>query len=271
MKISNKVFAVTGAGNGIAQETVLQLLSLGAKVAAIDLDAKGLAETVRLAGEGAALSIHVVNITDRAAVAALPEAIIAEHGALDGLLNIAGIIQKFVPVNDLDYADIEKVINVNLYGVINMVKSFLPTLISRPEAYLMNVSSMGAYTPVPGQSVYGATKAAVRALTDGLHSELMKTNVAVTTVFPGAIGTKIAQNSGVMSDEQAAEQAQGAEASKFKMTSPVDAGKAIIAGIQKNKYHVFIGSDARMMDIMSRIAPKKTAALIYKKMGSLLK
>ncbi|HRD39265.1 MAG TPA: SDR family NAD(P)-dependent oxidoreductase, partial [Bacteroidia bacterium] len=71
-------------------------------------------------------------------------------------------------------------------------KSFLPHLLKRPEAHIVNISSMGGFLPVPGQSIYGATKAAVKLLTEGLRSELLDTNVRVTLIFPGAIGTNIA-------------------------------------------------------------------------------
>lgn len=205
MQISGKVFAITGAGNGIGREVTLGILKKGGHVAALDLSEEGLEQTAALAvGLPGRITTHVVNIADRDAVVALPAAIIAQHQQIDGLLNIAGIIQKFVPVNDLDWAQIDRVITVNLYGVLNTVKVFLPHLIARPEAAIVNVSSMGAYAPVPGQGVYGATKAAVAQLSRALHSELMGTNVAVTGVFPGAIGTNISVNSAVMTAEELA-------------------------------------------------------------------
>ena len=103
MQISRKVFGVTGGGNAIGREVVLGLVAKGARVAALDLSDEGLAETVRLAGDGAErISAHVVNIRDRAAVSALPAAIIEQRSQVDGLLNIAGILQKFVPVMQLE-------------------------------------------------------------------------------------------------------------------------------------------------------------------------
>ncbi|WP_394552033.1 SDR family NAD(P)-dependent oxidoreductase [Agromyces sp. MMS24-JH15] len=162
MHIANKVFVVTGAGNGIGRETTLRLLAGGASVAGVDLNADGLAETARLAGAGGRFSQHVVNITDREAVAGLPAAIEAAHGQVDGIVNIAGVIQQFMKVVDLPFSEIDKVMNVNFGGVMNMCKAFLPTLLARPEAAILNVASMGSYAPVPGQAVYGASKAAVK-------------------------------------------------------------------------------------------------------------
>jgi NAD(P)-dependent dehydrogenase (short-subunit alcohol dehydrogenase family) len=103
MRLQNKVFAVTGGGNGIGREVVLTLLGRGARVAAVDLREEGLAETARLAAAGDRLSTHVADITDRVAVEGLPDAVLAAHSQVDGLLNVAGVIQQFVPFAELDY------------------------------------------------------------------------------------------------------------------------------------------------------------------------
>jgi short-subunit dehydrogenase len=266
MKIQGKVFVVTGGGNGIGRELVLQIVKKGGKAAAIDIREEGLQETVSLAGElKSNISTHVVNITDRAAVTALPEKILARQGVVDGLINCAGIIQRFVFVKDLTFEDIERVMNVNFYGTVNMTKTFLPLLLARPEAHLINVSSMGGFLPVPGQTIYGASKAAVKLFTEGLYSELMDTNVKVTAVFPGAIGTNIAVNSGV-----AMPGAETTETSKIKMTLPPAAAETIIKGIEKNAYHVFIGSDSKSMDMLVRLMPKRATKIIYDQMKSIM-
>ncbi|HNV10548.1 MAG TPA: SDR family oxidoreductase, partial [Propionibacteriaceae bacterium] len=198
LDVAGKVFVVTGGGSGIGREVVLALLKRGARVAAVDLSAERLAGTVELAGRDAdRLTTHVVNVTDGDAVALLPHEVIDAHGAVDGLLNVAGIIQKFVHFNELEVADIDRVLSVNFWGVVHMVQAFLPHLLERPQAALLNVSSMGAFIPVPGQTVYGASKAAVKLLTEGLHAELRGTPVRVTVVFPGAVATSITENSGV--------------------------------------------------------------------------
>jgi NAD(P)-dependent dehydrogenase (short-subunit alcohol dehydrogenase family) len=202
MQVENRVIAVTGGGNGIGRELVLGLLSRGARVAAVDVNETALQETSQLAGDReGSLSTHVVNVTNKEAVSALPEQVIARHHVVDGIINNAGIIQPFVRVNDLDHAVIERVMNVNFYGTLYMTKAFLPHLLKRPEAHIVNISSMGGFLPVPGQTVYGASKAAVKLLTEGLHSELSNTQVGVTVVFPGAIGTDLPANSGVELDQ----------------------------------------------------------------------
>ena len=196
MQVQGSVFVVTGGGNGIGRQVVLELLRRGARVAAVDLREDGLATTAELAVAGDRLSTHAVNVTDVAAVGALPEQVIAAHGAVDGLLNVAGVIQKFVPFAELERSEVERVTAVNLWGVINTGHAFLPHLQKRPAASIVNVSSMGGLAPVPGQTVYGASKAAVKLFSEGLYAETLGTGIAVTTVFPGAIATDIASNSG---------------------------------------------------------------------------
>ena len=270
MQINNKTIIVTGAAAGMGKEISLQLLKKGARVAAIDLKQEPLDELKAAAGDLAKnLTLHVCNITDRTAVEKLPEEIIRTHGAVDGLINNAGIIQPFVRINDLEYSAIEHVMQVNFYGLVYMTKTFLPYLLKRPEAHIVNTSSMGGFLPVPGQSVYGASKAAVKLFTEGLRSELLDTRVKVTLIFPGAIGTNIAQNSGVAGTLKTDEATM--KNSSIKMLSAQKAAEQIIEGMESDAYRVLVGSDAKFMDKLYRLSPKFAAELIFKKMRSLLK
>lgn len=267
MQLENKIFVVTGGGNGMGREVVLGLLARGSRVAAVDLNESRLAETAQLAGAGSAqLTTHTLNVTDRQAVLALPGEVIKAHGQVDGLLNVAGIIQPFVKLKDLDFDVIERVFNVNFWGVVNMTKAFLPSLMERPEAAVLNVSSMGGFLPVPGQAAYGASKAAVKLFTEALYAENLDTNLAVTIVFPGGVGTNITANSGVeMPVVQGAEPGKG-----YKTTSAEDAGRQIIEGLENGAFRVVIGNDAKFMDRLSRLSPRRATELIAKKMKDLL-
>lgn len=268
MKVKNKVMVVTGGGNGIGRELVLHLLSKGAFVAAVDINEAALRETSELAGElNTNLITFALNVTDKTAVEALPAKVIAKFGKVDGIINNAGIIQPFVRLIDLDYAAIQRVLDVNLYGTIYMVKAFLPHLRQRPTAHIANVSSMGGFLPVPGQTVYGASKAAVKLLTEGLYAELLNTNVKVTLVYPGAIGTNITANSGVTAPSISP------DAKEAKNIKPLPADKAaeiIVDAIEQDRYSVHVGSDSKFMDFIYRLNPKAAAGFIYNQMKSLL-
>ena len=267
MKVQNKVIVVTGGGNGMGREIVLNLLAKGASVVAVDIDESALQETVELAGDRKdRLATFVLNITDKEAVEALPAKVIARFGVVDGVINNAGIIQPFVRLNDLQFEAIQRVLDVNLYGTLYMVKAFLPHLLQRPVAHVANVSSMGGFLPVPGQTVYGASKAAVKLLTEGLYAELLNTNVKVTLVYPGAIGTNIAANSGVGINISPEDQ----KSSSIKQLAADKAAEIIVDAIEQDRYSVLVGSDARFMDFIYRLNPKGAAGFIYKQMKSLL-
>jgi len=267
MQIQNKVFFVTGGGNGIGRELVLILISKGARVIAIDKDEAGLMETQHLIGvKTGNFFTHHIDVTNFEAVSRLPDQILATHCTVDGLINAAGTIQAFQKINSLDYAEIMRVMDNNYYGMVYMTKAFLPHLLTRPEAIIVNFSSMGGFLPVPGQGVYGASKAAVKLFTEALFAELLSSNVQVSLVFPGAVDTDIAAHSGVTFDPAMEE--MGRE--KFKPMPPGKAAEIIVAGIEKDRYRIFIGSDAKMMNILYRVAPKFAAKFITKQMGSLL-
>jgi NAD(P)-dependent dehydrogenase (short-subunit alcohol dehydrogenase family) len=266
MDIAGKVFVVTGGGNGIGQQVVLELLRRGARVGAVDIREESLNETVELAGPAGWLATFVVDITDRTATEALPGQVIAAHGVVDGLINVAGIIQPFVKLNELEYEVIERVINVNLYGTIHMVKAFLPHLLKRPVAHVANVSSMGGFLPVPGQTIYGASKAAVKLMTEGLYAELLDTNVGVSVIFPGAVATEITSNSGV----EIPGGIPNEEEMRARTTSPEDAASIILDGIEDDALQVFVGRDSRMMNLFNRVTPRRSTHLIYKQMKDLL-
>jgi short-subunit dehydrogenase len=266
MKPGNKVIVVTGAGSGMGREVALELVRRGARVAAVDLNEMGLAETSRLAAAPDSLSTHVVNVTDRNAVEALPHAVTARFGVVDGFIHCAGIIEPFKRLADLDYATIDRVFSVNWLGTLHMTKTFLPLLLARPEAHIVNISSMGGFLPVPGQTIYGASKAAVKLLTEGLHSELTGTSVRVTVVFPGAVATNITQNSGVeMPKMDAGMQKQAGH------TYPASAAaRDILDGMEKNRFRVLVGRDSQFVDKLYRLAPRRAAAFIADKMKALL-
>ncbi len=268
MNVQNKVFVVTGAGSGIGRALVLELLSRGASVAAVDINPAGLDETWEMScSYQPRLSKHVIDITNKAAVEALPNEVILNHGAVDGVINNAGIIQPFVRVNDLEYDAISRVMDVNFTGTVYITKTFLPYLLERPEGHIVSISSMGGFLPVPGQTVYGAAKAAVKLFTEGLNSELMDTNVKVTVVFQGATATNIAQNSGITDLPVSESEVEG---QSFTTLTPDEAAEQIVDGIEKDRYQLFVGKDSSLMNFLHRISPERAAKTIFKQMRSLL-
>jgi short-subunit dehydrogenase len=271
MNLEGKVAVVTGAGSGMGRQIAIQLAHKNVSVAAIDINPDSLKETISLINEfSGKASAYVANIADKDRVAKLPEEIIANYGVIDILINNAGIIQPFVTVSALTLAQIERVFNVNLFGNVYMTKAFLPYLKNRPEAYLVNVSSMGAFVPVPGQVIYGASKAAIQLLTEGLMSELHDTPVKVTIVFPGAVNTNIAQNAPDITKADLAQMASSAKAGEASTTSAPEAARQIVRAIEKNQRRLYIGNDSKMMNFMSRLSPKMASDTIRTQMKKMI-
>ncbi|BCN28897.1 SDR family NAD(P)-dependent oxidoreductase [Anaeromicropila herbilytica] len=262
MNAKGKNIVVTGGGNGVGRELVLQLLQKGATVFAADINEEALKETVKKAKNNSRLFIYVVDISDLEAVFDFARKVIEEHGKVDGVINNAGIIQPFIHLNELEMDRIDRVMNINFYGTLYMVKAFLPYLLKRPEAHIVNVSSMGGYLPVPGQSIYGASKAAVKILTEGLSSELKNTNVDVSVVIPGGIATDIKKNSNI-------EYKVTSESKKADMLlTPQKAAELIIRAMEKKKLRTYIGKDCKVMNFLYRMNSRLAMNMINKVMSS---
>jgi short-subunit dehydrogenase len=267
MKISNKVIVITGAGSGMGRELAIQLVKKEAKIALVDINEEALKETAELCGN-ASTSIHVLSVADQSAVNALPEQIMAAHGQVDALINNAGIIQPFIDVNDLDFEVINRVMDINFMGTVFMTKAFLPHLLKRPDAHIANVASMGGFIPFPGQTIYSASKAAMKTFTEGLYGELKETNVGVTIILPGAVNTNIMSNSGLVTKE---EEAKSKEHNGMKALAADKAAAIMIKAIEGNQFRVLVGSDARFLDFLYRLAPRFAVNFIVKQMAKLKK
>lgn len=209
------------------------------------------------------LSVHAADVTDRERVCALPAEVERAHGQVDAVVNNAGIIQPFLRLQDLSQDTMERVMRVNFYGTLCVVRAFLPYLLARPEAHIVNVASMGGFLPVPGQTVYGASKAAVMLLTEGLRAELQGTPVRVTLVLPGAMRTEIALHSGVELPRTAARVST-------PVPDPERAARVVVDAVERNAFRVLVGRDARTMDLLYRLSPLAATRLVQRRMAYLL-
>jgi short-subunit dehydrogenase len=257
---------VTGAGNGLGRQLVLCLLDKGASVAAVDLNMESLRATEALVSESSSrLSLHQADVSSRKDIARVKDEILYRHGYVDAVINNAGIIHPFKSVTDLDVSVLERMINVNLYGTVNVTKAFLPTLLERPTAHIVNVSSMGGLFSFPGQTFYGASKAAVKLFTEGLYSELQETAVRVTLVVPGAINTDITKNCGAHNEKFD-------KASKhFSGTDPKQAAKQIVRALERSRFMIVIGVDAKILSTLYRASHRFAILLVRKAMSIVLR
>lgn len=263
MQLHDRIFVVTGAGSGIGRELALQLCARGAVVAGVDYQAESLATTAQLvAANQGRMSQHVVDVSDAEQIAALPGEVVALHGCVDGLINNAGIIHAHGTIENLPEAQVERVFQVNFWGAYRLIKAFIPHLRSRDCASIVNVSSMGGFMPFPNQVAYGASKAAVKLLSEGLRVELARDSaIRVAVVYPGAVVTGIADNSPDVPEEVKVKIKDMSKGRQFGVSAEKAALK-IVRGIERDAKRIIVGPDSWLLDKLYRLMPNTTASLM---------
>ncbi|BAM87401.1 short-chain dehydrogenase [Bradyrhizobium oligotrophicum S58] len=251
--------AVTGAASGIGRALALELAARGCDLALADRDEGGLASLAsELAGHHRKVTTHRLDVSDPAAIAQFADAATAAHPNLNIVINNAGVA-LFGSFDEIDQAEMEWLFNINFWGVVHGTRAFLPHLARKPEAHVVNLSSIFGIIAPPGQSAYAAAKFAVRGFSESLRHELAATNspVRLSVVHPGGVATAIARNARAgtgMTDN--ARRVQSIERfERLARTSPRDAALRIIAGIERNEPRILIGGDARFMDLLQRFMP----------------
>ncbi len=258
MQIRDKVFVVTGGDNGIGKEVALALLARGGRVAAVSAHEEILRETARMTFGHDRLSTHVVDLADRAAVAALPAAVIDRHGSVDGLVNATGTLQTFARLGEVDLADLEGVMAANYWSVVLATQAFLPLLRQRAQACVVSVASIAGVAAVPGQLGYSASMAAVRLFTEGLYAECLGSPVSVTTVLTGLVQSDLSDRAGVPVDGLL----DAAGDPRVPMTNAMDAATEIVAAVERGSFRVLVGKDAKAVDGIVRVNPKRATELV---------
>jgi NADP-dependent 3-hydroxy acid dehydrogenase YdfG len=252
--IKGKVAVITGAGSGIGRALAYDLARRGAKLAISDVDTAGLAETAKQVRViGAPVHEQRLDVTDRAAVLAYADTVAAEYGTINMIFNNAGIAFTG-DVEEMEFEQIERVIDVDFWGVVNGTKAFLPHLIASGDGHVVNISSLFGLLSMPGQSAYNAAKFAVRGFTESLRQEMIinRHPVQVTCVHPGGIKTAIARNGGAVEGRDAAQIAEFFDA-KLAKTSPEQAAKTILRAVIGNRPRAVVGLDAKVLDVFIRV------------------
>lgn len=251
---AGKVAVVTGAGSGIGQALAVELGRSGAKLAISDVDTEGLAVTEeRLKAIGVPVKADRLDVTEREAFELYADAVKEHFGKVNQIYNNAGIaFQGDIEVSA--FKDIERVMDVDFWGVVNGTKAFLPHLIASGDGHVVNVSSVFGLFAVPGQAAYNSAKFAVRGFTEALRQEMAinKHPVKVTCVHPGGIKTAIARNATAAEGIDVAEMAKAFD-TKLARTSPEKAAQIILEAVRKDRARVLVGADAKILDVLIRI------------------
>lgn len=256
--LKDKVAVITGAGSGIGRALAAGLSARGCHMAISDVDEAGLAETARqVADAGVRVTTHRVDVADRDQVYQHAADVAEAHGRVNIVINNAGVALGDA-LETAEYEDFEWIFAINFWGVVYGTKAFLPYLRQAGEGHIVNISSVNGIVANPYNGPYCATKFAVRGFTECLGQELSGSGIGVTVVHPGGIKTNIARNARVKNLLEPGFTPENVvkiyEEKLFKTTADT-AARIIIEGIENNRQRVMIGSDARVLDWMTRLFP----------------
>lgn len=260
--LAGNVVVITGAASGIGEALAVELAQRGARLLLADIDATGLDRVIsNLRTAGCDCFGLVTDTGNEAAIHALAAEAHSRFGGTDVLINNAGV-SLVSSVEKLETADAHWLMNINFWGVVHGCRAFLPQMRTRPDALLVNISSIFAMVSMPTQSIYNASKAAVRGFSDGLREELRGSTVKVLCVHPGGIQTNIANKARITDLATVAGSAQELRDnfSQVARTSPQQAAQTIIAAIVAGKTRVLIGTDAKVLDFLYRLVPTRSSA-----------
>ncbi|OLF07079.1 SDR family NAD(P)-dependent oxidoreductase [Actinophytocola xanthii] len=251
---SGRVVAITGAGAGIGRALAIALAGQGSTLALSDRDAASLAETHRLCHAAPAVGTHLIDVTDRQAMIDYASLVVAEFGRVEVVLAVAGVMHVG-SVMGSEYSDVERVVDVDFWGVVHTATAFLPHLIASGDGHFVGVSSAYGLIGAPMHSAYCAAKAAVRGFIDALRQEMVATHqpVAVTCVYPGGVRTSIMQTGSYARDAD-----RPAVIARFDRTvarlDPTEAAVRILRGVRMRRAEVLVGMDAHAVSLALRLA-----------------
>ena len=268
--ISGSAAAVTGAAGGIGRALALELAARGADLALADRDEAGLQAVAAEIGNAhkAKVTTHRVDIGEPSEIAAFAQAAVTAHARLNILINNAGVA-LLGGFTEIDQAQMDWLFNINFWGVVHGTRAFLPHLSLKPEAHIVNLSSIFGIIAPPGQTAYASAKFAVRGFSESLRHELQMAGspVRLSVVHPGGVATDIARNSrtgvGVTDNARRAQSIERFDA--MAKTPPAAAAQRIILGIEKNQPRILIGNDARFMDLLQRFRPATYWAVLQRR------
>ena len=266
-RLQGRVAVVTGAATGIGRATALELAKRGCDLALITRSNRSGLETTASEIEtmGRRATTYMADVTDRQAMSQLPAAIERAHGKIHILVNNAGVT-LMGEFRDQSFDNMDWIVNINLWGVINGSKVFLPALMRQEWGHICNISSLQGILPLTTQTTYTATKFAVRGFSEALRGELSPHNIGVSAVFPGLVKTEVVK--AARAEGEGSERAQ-ANLARFVEKYALDAdvcARKIVDGIEKNRARTLITRSTVFFDLMKRLMPSLTDAMVARVM-----
>ncbi|MEV6493584.1 SDR family NAD(P)-dependent oxidoreductase [Actinoplanes sp. NPDC051633] len=266
---AGKTCVITGAAGGIGAALALELARRKAVLVLIDRDEQGLEQVRALTKDAAEVHTYVIDLADGRSRLDLAEAVRAQHGGADLLVNNAGVT-LIGTLEQNAMADVEWLLEINLMAVLRMTKAFLPQLLARPGSHIVNVSSLFGLVAPAGQVAYATSKFAVRGFSEALRHELAGRDVGVTVVHPGGIRTNIALSariSGPDPDGVLSRQAETFTETALKLP-PEEAARLIVRAVQERRPRLVITREARLGDLLARLTPARYWQIVRRAQAS---
>lgn len=256
LDVTGATSVVTGAAAGMGAEVARALARRGARLALLDRDMAGLAAVAAsLPGNGH--TMHVVDLSDDAAVTAAAADITASHPHLQTLITCAGS-SMLGSIDQLTMAEMRWLMDVNLWGTVNITQALLPALRRAPAAHITHLVSIYGLAAPAGRIPYAMSKYAVRGFTEALRHELEGSTVTVGAVYPAGVKTGIILRGRYAAaiDPAVADRAAQAQALMYH-TEPADAAAKIVDATIARRARTMIGREARLVDVLTRITPTR--------------
>lgn len=258
LTVAGATCVITGAASGMGAEVARQIAARGGHLALIDRNTEGLEEiAAQLRSAATTITVHAVDVRDDAAVAAGAAAIAASHPHIQSLITCAGS-SMLGNIDQLSMEEMRWLMDVNLWGTVNITQALLPALRRAPAAHITHLVSIYGLAAPAGRIPYAMSKYAVRGFSEALRHELEGSTVTVGAVYPAGVKTGIILHGRYAAalDPAIADRAAAAQARMYH-TEPADAARTIVEATIARRARTLLGREARIVDLLTRLAPAR--------------
>lgn len=261
----NKVVVITGAGSGIGRALAVELSGRGARLALADINEPALAESLTLLAAGCEARSYKLDVSSAEAFSQFANDVEADFGTVHFIVNNAGT-SVLASVEHVTLEEMQKVLAINLWGVIYGTKAFMPIMLRQREGCIVNISSVFGLVATPCSVAYTISKFGVRGLTETLWQELEGTGVRAVLVHPGGINTNISKAPEARFGTDLERKLMAANLRQMT-TTPQQCAQEIVNGLLSGKKRLLVGNGARALFWISRLFPNSYGDMVRRKLG----